>query len=104
MLPQSNLEQRDSVRRLSGNRNMDIIPTCPLENFNILSCDVTGLAIGNGEYLTRFEIIINTCNSSLSPVFVFSDNTMNRSDELRCSMPEDTSRAVEHHVRFENLY
>ena len=91
MFPQGSLEQRDSVRRLSDNRNMDIIPTCPLERFNILSCDVTDaqgkrLTTGNGEYLTRIEIRINTCNSSLSPVFVFSDNTMKINDELRCPM------------------
>ena len=91
VFPQGSMEQRESVYRLSGNRNMDIIPTCPLENFNILSCDVTDvqgkrLTTGNGEYLTRIEIRINTCNSSLSPVFMFSDNTIKRNDELRCPM------------------
>ena len=87
---QGNMEQRDSVRQLRDNRNMDIITTCPRADVNILSCDVTDmqerrLTTGNGEYLRRFEIIINTCNSSLSPVFVFSNNTVKRSDELRCS-------------------
>lgn len=91
VLPQGSMEQRDSVYRLSGNRNMDIIPTCPLERFNILRCDVTDaqgkrLTTGNGEYLTHIEIRINTCNSSLSPVFVFSNNTMKINDELRCPM------------------
>ena len=83
------MEQKNSVHMMRVNRNMDIITTCPLARANILSCDLSleqanRFMNDNGGYLEHFVIVINTCNSSLSAMFVFSNNATNRSDNLQC--------------------
>ena len=82
------MDQRDSVRDLRNNRNMEIVVMCPLAEVNILSCDLqqdNRLTDEDGIYLQQLNIVINTCNVSLSPSFMFSNGTMRRSDGLRCT-------------------
>ena len=59
---------------------------CSLAGTSILLCNLqeNGLIIENGVYLKRINIVINTCNSSLSPMFLFSNNATKGRDELWC--------------------
>ena len=67
---------------------MEIVVTCPLVEANILSCNLqqeNPLMSEDGVYLQQLNIVINTCNASLSPSFIFSNNIMRRKDGLRCT-------------------
>ena len=83
---QGNMAQRDSVRQLRDNRNMEIVTMCPLAEFNILSCNLqeNALIIENGVYLQSIDIVIETCNSSLSPRFTYSNGRIIERDNLHC--------------------
>ena len=83
---QGNMAQRDSVRQLRDNRNIEIVTMCPLAEFNILSCNLqeNALIIENRVYLQSINIVIETCNSSLSPMFTYSNGRIIERDNLRC--------------------
>ena len=80
------MAQRDSVHQLRENRNMEIVTMCPLAEFNILSCNLqtNALIIENGVYLRSINIVIETCNSSLSPTFTYSNRHRVERHNLRC--------------------
>ena len=91
-LAQDDRGQFESVQLLSDRRNMTIVRTCPLVLVNRLSCNLTSvmddrLIIQDQVFLTIIDIRIRTCNSSLWPVFTFSNGTVvdNAADYLQCS-------------------
>ena len=75
------------LRNLGRNRNTSLVGTCePVTTAINLSCPLSGdrLLINDDVRLEWIVIRIRTCNSSLSPVFSFSNETTYIPSDLQC--------------------
>lgn len=78
--------ERDSIHQLGQNRNTSIVNSCPLESLGGLRCVLrnNGLIIEDQIWLQTISIGVVTCNSSISPMFIYSNGTEVERDNLRC--------------------
>lgn len=78
--------QRDSIFQLAQNRNTSIVTTCSLEGIVRLNCVLqeNSLVIEDQTWLQNISITVVSCNSSISPVLIFSNGTVVERDNLQC--------------------
>lgn len=88
---QNNGPQEHGLVALRDNANVNLVDRkfCVVSNAVILSCPLFNqtLAIDGSVFLKKIEVRIRTCNSSLWPVFTYSNGTLvdNVADNLQCN-------------------
>ena len=76
--------QNDSIHRLGENRNRTIVSMCSLAGRLNCSLIENSLIIEDQTWLQNISIGVITCNSSISPVLVFSNTTAVERNNLQC--------------------
>ena len=81
--------QAEGLRSLGENRNTSLVGSCNVTGDNILTCPVLGqsLVVDGQVYVQQFELRVNTCGSSLSPIFILSNETQvtDAAENLQCN-------------------
>lgn len=79
----------DGLLALRANRNTTLVGYCNVPDATNISCALVGprLFVSGSVFLQRIEIRIRTCDSSLWPVFTYSNGTQitDIADNVQCS-------------------